>query len=128
MLPTFTSPALYTSLAHLARSGPVARQLAYFGAGLLSMFFVRPPLPQAKPVNFALQSIIALLLFWVFVLLLGDLLILLQPVLVAIGGLTLERVIVGTVMLFLAWRYLRGRNLLRAFMAYQDVSSGAIRA
>lgn len=125
MLTPITFPSVYARLSLCARRGLVQRHAAYLAAGFLTVLGVKPPLPNVQPFRASTLFIAFFVLIGGLMLFSGAILTLVQPLLIAIGGLTLERAMVGTVLLIFVWRYFVGRKLLNAFMAYQGVSGEA---
>lgn len=114
----------YQRLLDFAARGPVHRHLAYNAAGWLTLLGVTPPArqaPQSRPqiVLLLLGAFIVLVFALAF---LGAAAATLQPVLRAIGGLTLERAMLACLLWFLAWRHSQGRKCLRPFLTQGDSS------
>lgn len=91
------------------------RQLAYFCAGWLSLVGLRPALPPSRKAR--LQDILlGAALLPLFLLFFAQFLTVAQPALQgagqAAGGLTLEKAILGVVVIVNVWRYLKGRALM----------------
>ncbi|CAB5514290.1 hypothetical protein LMG26857_03349 [Achromobacter anxifer] len=122
MVPTLTFNVIYDRLADAARKGAVPRQLAYCAAGWISMFGIKPKLPNANQSIHLSAVLIASVLAILFLMVVSAILSALQPAMIAVGGLTLERAVVGTLLLFFGWRYLIGRSLVKAVLAHQDAA------
>lgn len=122
MIPTLTHSAIYDALAGAARKGYAQRQLAYCAAGWISMFGVKPQLPPRQRPTHLSTLLIASVLVVIAMMVLSAILSAIQPMLIAVGGLTMERTVVGLLISFFGWRYLIGRHLIRSVIAFQDAN------
>lgn len=91
------------------------RQLAYFCAGWLSLVGLRPALPPSRKAR--LQDILlGAALLPLLLLFFAQFLTVAQPALHSAGGLTggltIEKAILGVVVIVNVWRYLKGRALM----------------
>lgn len=124
MHPTLTPSALYDGLARTANRGFVPRQFAFMATGWLALFGFRPRMRSTQPFHLSSMLLGSIVIIGGLMLVSATVLSAAQPLLIAVGGLTLERAVVGVLVLFFLSRYLHGRSLLRAYMASQDVVLG----
>lgn len=105
---------LYAQLLRDAQRGAIQRHCAYLVAGWFSLFLIRPSIGKRRPtsVSAVLGGGVLLVLL---LLLAGPILNTLQPVLHAAGTLPGVTWLLVAAVALLAWRYLVGRSVLRAF-------------
>lgn len=113
------SNRIYGKIIPFGKKSRVNRWISYFITGWLSVVWLKPAAlePQQPPLKFhhlLLGAVFSILLL----MLAGQGVSVLQPVLSSIGPLTLERAIVITVILLNLWRWVVGRNLINSHLTH----------